>query len=75
MTKQLKPKIRKKPDLGPAETLYVEMLSLLAQDKIEEAELKAKASRSMGLLMDVSWQVPVIYFPSFHNRLKQMIYL
>ena len=39
----------KKPDSGPAETLYVEMLSLLAQDKIEEAELKAKASRSMGL--------------------------
>ena len=24
----------KKPDSGPAETLYVEMLSLLAQDKI-----------------------------------------
>ena len=39
----------KKPDSGPAETLYVEMLSLLAQDKIEEAELKAKAARSMGL--------------------------
>ena len=39
----------KKPDSGPAETLYVEMLSLLAQDKIEEAKMKANAARSMGL--------------------------
>ena len=39
----------KKPDSGPAETLYVEMLSLLAQDKIEEAELKSRAAQSMGL--------------------------
>ena len=39
----------KKPDAGPAETLYVEMLSLLAQDKIEEAKVKAKAAQSMGL--------------------------
>ena len=39
----------KKPDSGPAETLYVEMLSLLAQDKIEEAKVKAKAAQSMGL--------------------------
>ena len=39
----------KKPDAGLAETLYVEMLSLLAQDKIEEAKMKANAARSMGL--------------------------
>ena len=47
-------------DSGPAETLYVEMLSLL---KIRlRKELKVKASRSMVFLMDVSWQVPVNTF-------------
>ena len=65
----------KKPDSGPAETLYVEMLSLLAQDKIEEAKVKAKAAQSMGLPHGRFMVVPVNYFPNFLNRLKQMIYL
>lgn len=39
----------KQPDAGPAETLYVEMLALLAQDRIEEARAKAEAAMAAGL--------------------------
>ena len=40
---------KKKPNSGAAETHYVEMLSLLAQDKIEEAQAKARAALDAGL--------------------------
>ena len=39
----------KKPYGGPAESLFVEALSLLAQDKIEAAETKARAALAAGL--------------------------
>ncbi|MEM1083923.1 MAG: alkaline phosphatase D family protein [Verrucomicrobiota bacterium] len=39
----------KKPDSGPGETLYVEMLALLAQDKVDEAEAKAREALAAGL--------------------------
>lgn len=40
---------KKKPNAGEAETRFVEMLSLLAQDKVEEATAKAEAALEAGL--------------------------
>ncbi|MFP6899023.1 MAG: alkaline phosphatase D family protein [Roseibacillus sp.] len=40
---------KKKPNSGEAETLFVEMMSLLKQDKIEAAQAKAKAALGAGL--------------------------
>ncbi|MCH7226498.1 alkaline phosphatase D family protein [Haloferula sp. A504] len=39
----------KKPDSGPAETLFVEMLGLLARDEIEGATAKAREALAQGL--------------------------
>ena len=40
---------KKKPNAGPSETLFVEILSLLAQDEIDAAKAKADAALKAGL--------------------------